>query len=124
MNAALATVGELETRLGYPLDGSARDTAEAILKDASAVVRTYGLPWPDPDTAPAVARAVTLSVAERITRNPDGVRSEMAASYQYSLPASAVTGMDLTPGEARMIRAVAGITGLHSVPISSIGGEL
>ncbi|WP_405016414.1 hypothetical protein OHV05_04325 [Kitasatospora sp. NBC_00070] len=71
-----------------------------------------------------MARSVVLAAAERRVRSPEGYRMEMQGSYSYQLPASAPVGVDLTPGEARLIRSAAGSTGLFSVPIAGIGGSL
>lgn len=124
MAEPLATVQELEVRLGEPLTGGQLAMAEAALNDASAVVRAYGLPWPDPSTAPDIARSITLSAAERRMRNPEGYRSEIEGSYQYHRPASAPLGVELTKGEIRMLAAAGGLGGVYSVPIASPGGTL
>lgn len=120
----LATVDALSMRLGEALTGADETMAEAALTDASALVRHYGLPWPDPATAPTVAVNVTLAAAERRMRNPEGYRSEMLGSYQYQRPASTPTGVALTPEEIRMLQSMAGLSGIHSVPLESLGGVL
>lgn len=124
MAEPLASVEQLTARLGYRLDEAERMMAEAALADASAVVRSYGLPWPYAATAPAVVVSVVLAVAERRVRNPEGYRAESQGGYQYQLPASAPTGVALTDAEVRLIRAEAGIGGLYSVPVERHGGVL
>lgn len=124
MATPLADVTALEARLGRTLDAAEIPMAEAALSDASALVRAYGLPWPDPDSAPDSAVAVTIAAAERKMRNPEGFRSEMEGGYQYQLPASTPTGVDLKPSEIRLLQAVSGMSGLTSVPIESLGGPL
>jgi len=124
VDASLVGIDQLEARLGYPLVGAERTMAEQVLADASAVVRACGLPWPDPETAPAVVRTVVLNVAERKMRNPEGFRSEIEGSYQYHLPASAVTGLTLTPPEEKLIAAAAGMRGIASMPIAGFGGTV
>ena len=124
MATPLADVSALEARLGETLTGTERTRAEAALSDASALVRVYGIPWPDPLTAPDVAVSVTLAAAERKVRNPEGFRSEMEGSYQWTRAASTPAGVDLTPGEIRMLSKAAGVSGLYSVPIESIGGAV
>ncbi|MBE4791017.1 hypothetical protein [Streptomyces caniscabiei] len=113
----LASVTDLEQRLKVSLQGDDRTQAEAYLSDASALVRTYGLPWPDPDTAPDIAVTITLAAAERKVRNPEGYRMEMEGSYQYQLPASLPSGVGLTQDEIDILRQVSGSGGLQSVEI-------
>ena len=120
----LATLAELTARLGYRLGDDERVMAQAALSDASALVRAHGLPWPYRATAPAVAVAVTLAAAERRVRNPEGYRSEAQGGYSYQLPATAPTGVALTPEEIRLIRAETGAGGLHSVPVERHGGTV
>ena len=114
----LATVPELEARLGRPfVDDAERALGEAALADASALVRTYGLPWPDPAKAPDVAVSITLAAAERRVRNPSGFRMEMEGSYQYQLPASLPSGAGLTEQEIELLRQLSGSAGLISVEV-------
>ncbi|MGW1837078.1 hypothetical protein [Streptomyces sp. NPDC002067] len=120
----LADVPALEQRLGRELVGDERSQAQAALADASAAVRAYGDAWPDPQRAPAIAVAVTLAAAERRVRNPEGFRSELLGGYQYQLPASLPVGTGLTDGEARLIRAAVGVSGIFAVPVESLGGPL
>ncbi|MEU7200270.1 hypothetical protein [Streptomyces sp. NPDC045470] len=120
----LAEITALEARMGRTLAGEERVLAQAALADASAMVRAFGLPWPDPAKAPDVAVAITLAAAERRTRNPDGYRSEMQGSYQYQLPASTPAGVALTDGEVRLLRSAVGVSGLFSVPMERLGGSL
>ncbi|KIZ17333.1 hypothetical protein [Streptomyces natalensis] len=120
----LADVAALEQRLGRSLVGEERAQAEAALSDASTTVRAYGDAWPDPAEAPAIAVAVTLAAAERRVRNPEGYRSELQGAYQYQLPASLPVGAGLTDGEARLIRAAVGASGVFAVPVESLGGSL
>ncbi|ANZ19948.1 hypothetical protein ACH4YO_19235 [Streptomyces noursei] len=120
----LADTAALEQRLGRELVGEERAQAEAALADASALVRAYGDAWPDPAKAPAVAVAITLAAAERRVRNPEGYRSELQGAYQYQLSASLPVGVGLTDGEARMLRAAVGASGVFAVPVESLGGAL
>lgn len=115
--ADLATIDELQERLGRVLVEPELSLAKAALADASALVRHYGLPWPDPSTAPAVAVAITLAAAERRVRNPEGYRSELEGSYQYQLPASAPTGVALSDAEIKILEDLSGSAGLYSVEV-------
>ncbi|WP_405960609.1 phage Gp19/Gp15/Gp42 family protein [Streptomyces sp. NBC_00024] len=113
----LASVQDLEKRLKVSLQGNDRTQAEAYLTDASTLVRTYGLPWPDPDKAPDAAFSITLAAAERKVRNPEGYRMEMEGSYQYQLPASLPSGVGLTAEEIKILEDLSGKGGLQSVEI-------
>lgn len=113
----LATIDDLEARLGRSLASDEVPLATAALADASALVRTYGLPWADPATAPDVAVSITLAAAERRVRNPEGYRMEMEGSYQYQLPASAPTGVALTKAEIDLLAQLSGRGGLVSVEV-------
>ncbi|RKN09646.1 hypothetical protein [Streptomyces radicis] len=120
----LASLEQLTERLGYRLTDPERVMAAAALADASALVRAYGAPWPNPATAPAVAVSITLAAAERRVRNPEGYRAEGQGGYSYQLPATAPTGVALTDAEIRLLRAEAGTGGLYSVPVERHGGTL
>ncbi|MGP3940512.1 hypothetical protein [Streptomyces sp. 6N106] len=124
MATPLATTADVEARLGRALDPDEVPEAEAALKAASAKVRFYGLPWPDPATAPDIAIVTALDVVERKMRNPEGFRSEMEGGYQYARPASDPTGTELKTSEIKMLQAAAGLSGIYSVPIASLGGDL
>ncbi|WP_194117753.1 hypothetical protein [Streptomyces hoynatensis] len=113
----LATIPELEARLGYTLTGAELAQAQAALADASALVRYYGAAWADPATAPDLARTITLAAAERRVRNPEGYRAELDGNYQYQLPASAPTGVALSDAEIEQLRDLAGRAGLVSVEV-------
>ncbi|WP_405944751.1 hypothetical protein [Streptomyces sp. NBC_00932] len=117
MAVPLATIADLVARLGRPLVGEETALAGAALADASALVRHYGLPWPDPATAPDIAVSITLAATERRVRNPEGYRMEMEGSYSYQLPASAPTGVALSDAEIELLRELSGRGGLASVEV-------
>ncbi|WP_025272031.1 hypothetical protein [Haloglycomyces albus] len=116
---ALATLAQLEARLGRPIpEGPEQDQAIAALDDASALVLSYGRPTWSTDTVPAVVRVVVLAVAERRVRNPDGMASEQAGEYSYRLSRDTPAGVALTDTEAHVIRRAAGHVGLTSVRVN------
>lgn len=124
MAEPLATVTQLAARLGRTLDTAETAMAAGALADASARVRFAGLPWPNPELAPAVVVGIVLDAAERRIRNPEGLRSETLGDYQYSRTSSTPTGTSLSGVETAIIRRAAGFGGLVSVPVASFGGEL
>jgi hypothetical protein len=106
---ALATVAQLETRLGVPtgtLAGTDLARAQADLADASDLVRTEGRrPWTD-STAPPSIVVVTLQVAMRAYNNPNGYAGETVsangATYSYSSDQQAL-GIYLTTDEQAVV---------------------
>ncbi|QPB09767.1 head-to-tail connector complex protein [Streptomyces phage Shady] len=118
--AALATVEDLQARMGVTFSTAESVAANAALEDISALARLYGLPvWGNAGTtAPEAVKAVVLAVAERRMRNPEGYVSEMAGEYSYRLPEAGSAGMFFRPDELSIIRQSAGRTGLVSVPVA------
>jgi hypothetical protein len=116
----LAKVEDLVARLGREIDSDTDvDRATAVIEDASEFVREEGhQTWVSPDdptvlTAPRVVRVITIRVAERAFRNPEGYSSEAAGDYSYQRNgAVGEGGMYLTERELKIIRRAAGRTGL------------
>jgi hypothetical protein len=119
----LATIPELEARLGRVLTGAELERAEALLDDASALVRDVaGKTWIDPDTGllepvPGSIRWVVLRAAERAIRNPQGFSSESAGDYSYQRT-GVEPGVYLTEGEEKAIRKATGKKGLWTQPVT------
>lgn len=87
MAESLMTVEQYEARLGRTLTGAERAQAEALLADASDVVRRIAQGRLDEATSedvPGPIRMVIFSMVTRAVRNPAGVNSERIADYQYS----------------------------------------
>ena len=113
----LATIAELETRLGLTA-GTLADNdlarATAAIADASELVRVEGrVPWVDATgtpTAPAAVVVVVLQVAMRVYNNPNGYASETVsadgATYSNSNNHRAL-GIYLTADELRTVQAAA-----------------
>ena len=116
---ALATVKDVETRLGRKLASEAETgRVVALLDDASALVRDVaGATWVDedgtehPDRVPPTIRYVVLRAVDRAIRNPDGFSAESDGDYSYQR-IGVEPGIYLTPGEERAIRRAMGRTGL------------
>lgn len=91
MLPALATVADLEARLGHTItDAGERERAQALLNDASTLVRfEAGQSWVDENGAltavPDLAVTITCQAALRGWYNPAGVESEQlgAVSVRY-----------------------------------------
>lgn len=117
----LATVADLEARLGREFDASELPRISALLDDASALVRDVaGKTWIDPETdellpVPGSIRWVVLRAAERAVRNPEGFSSESAGDYSYQRT-GVQPGVYLTEAEEKAIRRALGKTGLWTQP--------
>jgi hypothetical protein len=113
----LITVAELLARPGFEdLDSG---QADAIIADASAIVREVATPELDdvesPATPPAVV-AVVVNMIRRGLRNPMGNTQETLGDYSYAgNPASLMP----TRREVRLIRRAAGKLGASSLTMTS-----
>lgn len=116
----LADVEDLIARLGSDISGDPDQArADAAIEDVSAFIREEAhKTWLDPDDAtvanpPAIIRTITLRVAERTYRNPEGFSSESAADYSYQRNgATGEGGLYFTERELKQIRRAAGRSGL------------
>lgn len=119
----LADITDLEARLGRTFTGDELTRVEALLDDASALVRDEaGTTWIDPVTGlltvvPGSIRAVVLRAAERATRNPQGFSAESAGDYSYQRT-NVEPGVYLTDSERQIIRKAIGRTGLWTQPVT------
>jgi hypothetical protein len=119
----LASVADLEARLGRVFLGAEVPRAVALLDDASALARDVaGITWIDPVTdelltVPGSVRWAVLRAAERAVRNPEGFSSESAGDYSYQRT-GVQPGVYLTEGEERAIRKSRGKTGLWTQPVT------
>lgn len=116
---ALASVQDVETRLGRTFDQSSPDLGRvaALLDDASALVYDVaGTTWATPQEVPATIRYVVLRAVERAYRNPDGFSAESDGDYSYQRT-GVEPGIHLTPGEEKAIRRAMGRTGLWTQPL-------
>jgi hypothetical protein len=127
MDESLATVGDLEARLGLTFEGGELTRAIAVLEDATALVRDevgYTV-WADPDTGallvalvPGSVRAVVLRAAERAIRNPGGFSSESSGDFTYQRTGTQQPGVFLTDGELKILRRATGRRGLWTQPVT------
>lgn len=118
----LASLSDVEIRLGQTFTAGESARPRAVLDDASALVRAEaGRSWTDPDTGaltevPAAIKAVTLRVAIRAIENPEGFTNESGGDYSYARK-GVEDGVYLTAREERIIRRVVGRTGLWTQPL-------
>lgn len=123
---SLASVADLEQRLGAPVDDVTQ--AQALLDDASGLIRLEVDPvtWVGDDgslgAVPAVVLTVCCKAVRRALDNPEAVtqRAESIGSYSDSVSYSnASPDVYLTNAERRLVRRAAGRTTVGSVLISS-----
>lgn len=119
----LASIADLEARLGTTFTGTELARATALLDDASALARDVaGTTWTDPDTGvllsiPGSVRWAVLRAAERAIRNPEGYSSESAGDYSFQRT-GVQPGVYLTEAEEQAIRRARGKTGLWTQPLT------
>ncbi len=112
---ALATVAELEVRLGVEvgsIEGTDLARLEAVLADVSTLVREVAAPVLDaatPETTPGAVRVIVRQVAYRAYTNPDGYSGEnIPGGYGYQVNQTGPVGLYLTEDEvAAILSAVA-----------------
>lgn len=118
---ALASVRDLELRMSRTFDTD-DDVAEAesALDEASEIVRETGSQlWVSTAEAPRIARTVTLRLAGRKIRNPDGLSAENAGDYSYQRPGVTADGpLHLTAWETMVLRRAAGRRSLWTQAVS------
>ena len=121
----LASLTNLGLRLGVTLTGTDAERGTAALDDASALIRAEaGTSWVDDEgdllDVPAIVESVTLAVAYRAFRNPDGVSQTSLgdASVSYDR-ASAQAAAYLTRDERRAVRRAAGTTAVGAIELAS-----
>jgi hypothetical protein len=122
----LATVDELEVRVGTEFTDADEDRAAAILDDVSGVARrTARTTWLDDEdelaAVPADVVAVVLSAARRLFVNPNGFASEQDGDYSYRLPADVVEAGIFTLAETDVLESYRATSGLWALQIS--GGD-
>ena len=127
---ALASVDELVARLGTSLSGEEWSRAQAALDAASGLIRAearrdfvaesgmldFGLAaW-----AVQVIETVTLNVAERVMRNPDGTSQTSVGDVSVSYSRDGTAGSAyLTPADRRDIRRALGASSVQSVVLET-----
>lgn len=118
----LATVERLSARVGEPITSTEEIAlAEEVLAEASALVRHYGRAWPDPNTTPAVATAITVAAAARGYLNPAGMQMERSDSATFNRHDDYAVGCELTKAEIRALKEYNLNGGISS--ISFVGTE-
>lgn len=111
---ALASTDDFAVRLGRSLvAGAETERAQAALDDTSAFIASKVI-FTDP--VPAAVKAVACSVALRLFRNPDELKSETIGTYSWQASDGTAAGLFLTDAENAVIQryenAASGNSGL------------
>jgi len=117
----LGTVPKVAARVGEAI-ATVEEVALAtsMLEEASAQVRLYGLPWENPETAPAIAVTITVAAAARGYQNPGGLKLERGDAVSIDVDIDYRKGASLTVGEITMIRMAANSRGrITSIPLTN-----
>ena len=117
----LGTVAKVAARVGEPISTEEEIAlAVSMLEEASAQVRLYGLPWVDPETAPAIAVTITVAAAARGYQNPGGLKLERGDAVSIDVDVDYRKGATLTAGEITMLQRAANQRGrIVSVPLTN-----
>lgn len=117
----LGTVARVAARVGESITTETEIAlAMEMLEEASAQVRLYGLPWTDPETAPAIAVTTAIAAAARGYQNPGGLKMERGDAVSIDVDIDYRKGATLTAGEIKMIQMVANQRGrVTSIPLTN-----
>lgn len=122
---ALATVDDLGKLLQVSIEDTDVARAEALLDDASGLIRAEaGTSWVGDDgvtvTAPAVVVTICKNMAKRAFVNPAGYSSETVGNWtgRFADRDQVSSGVYLTEPEIRMIRRAAGAPTLGTITLS------
>jgi hypothetical protein len=116
----LGTVAKVAARVGETITTPEEiGLANAMLEEASAQVRFYGLPWEDPALAPAVAVTITVAAAARGYQNPGGLKMERGDAVTIDVDVDYRKGATLTAGEIQMLKTFNSRGRVSSIPLSN-----
>jgi len=105
---ALAELADFEVRYGRELSGDEITRAEALLDDASALIRDEA--GDDFDTVPATVLFVVCEVVRRAFDNPAGLQGENIGDYGWH-GGAVPSGVYLTAEEKQIVHRAAGTLG-------------
>ena len=116
----LGTVAKVAARVGEAITAPEEiGLANAMLEEASAQVRFYGLPWEDPEAAPAIAVTIAVAAAARGYQNPGGLKMERGDAVSIDVDEDYRKGASLTAGEIRMLQTFNARGRITSIPLTN-----
>ena len=124
----LATVRDIELRVGRTFVDPELSRVVGLLEDASDLVRLEagvldGETWlldsgtGDPRPVPGSISGVVRRMVERAVRNPEGFSAESDGDYSYQRT-QVQPGVYLTDAEKTIVRRACGRTGLWTQPLT------
>lgn len=120
MAEPLGTVEEVAARVGESItEADETALANSMLREASAQVRFYGLPWETPSAAPEIARTIAVAAAARGYQNPGGLKLERGDAVSIDVDVDYRKGATLTAGEIRMLETFKARNRVSSIPLSN-----
>lgn len=123
----LASLQQFSARLGYTPDGAEADRAEALLDEASELIRDEaGEDWVDSDSAlesvPRRVEQICVAVAYRAFVNPEALSQRQIGDSNKAYDRTRVHGGEavyLTEAERKAIRRAAGASTFAAVTLTS-----
>jgi hypothetical protein len=116
----LGTVAKVAARVGETITTTEEiGLANAMLEEASAQVRFYGLPWENPELAPAIAVTIAVAAAARGYQNPGGLKMERGDAVSIDVDIDYRKGASLTAGEIKMLQTFNARGRITSVPLTN-----
>lgn len=117
--STLVTVAEVEARFKTTFTGDDLTQIEALLEDASNLVRVCVAPELDDTMAPLTGNLralipIIVNMVRRARENPRGLTGEQLGDYGWQAQ-SAQTSVYLTRNEKRLIRKIVGVLGVKAL---------
>lgn len=117
--STLVLVSEVEKRFKTTFSGDDLEQIEALLEDASNLVRACVAPELDDTEAPLTGNLralipIILSMVRRSRENPRGLTGEQLGDYGWQAQGAA-TSVYLTRNEKRLVRKIVGVLGVKEL---------
>lgn len=117
----LVTISEVEARFKTTFEGADLTQIEALIDDASNLVRVCVAPELDDTTAPLTGNLralipIIMTMIRRARDNPRGLTGEQLGDYGWQAQ-NAQTTVYLTRNEKRLVRKIVGFLGVKELEL-------
>lgn len=121
--SSLATVEELKARCDWTFDTDEDRAAAGYLDEASDLARAYGRDTWEPAKAPRMVKNIVISAVRRFMRNPEGYTQSRAGdeTLGWTDLGRDAGSIFFTNQEIKLIRSLAGTSGIRSQQVSAWG---